>query len=779
MTERWLKLCDWLLLARPWHSLVAMLALLLIVGAHIPDLRFEAPPDTLLADDPARSFFGEIAAEFGPQDFLLVTYRPRRDDLMSELVLERIAQLSAELAEVAGVHAVNSLLEVPLLFSPPIRFADIGGELQRLRDTGVDTELARTEFNQSPLYRRSLLAGDGQGTALRVTLEPEAAEELLLGRRRLLDDLQAVLQRHRDEAALFLGGPAVAAAAMPAFVQRDFVRYGAATLAVMALVLVPLLRRLPWALIPPAAAAACGVLLPGLLGWIGQPLSAVSAYALPVALVAAAAMALRLVGGYRERLARQAARAPREVVNDTLRGMLAPLLGGAAVAAVAAAALASSALASVAALGATTGLGIVLAALVACVLVPVLLLLGAGDARQPATPSRAGLLLAGLAGRYGVAAVLLAPVLLAGGLAGMQKLQTEDRPLERFGKSSGLFQGMLEIDRELGGTDTLMIVLESDTPRQAGAGSANPWYSARGLQRLQQVHGYLDALEESAAVRSLAMFGATAAALLDGPADDQQLAAAWHGMPAARRALFLDPYLSASTARTLIVMGLNGTGAALPRLELIERVRTRLTGEFGFAPGQVRIGGLAVLQGNALRTLPRTQFIAVAVACGVLALLVLARFRSPLLALVALVPSLCTAAVVSGALGWLGVPLGTVTVAFAALAVASCGASTLHYLWDVGAQLRAGADQATALQRGGAGTAALLCYIPLGIGAPFALLAAADFRPSAHFGLLCVVALTAASGFAALLLPQLLRWCRLPACRRPPTVDDDFHPADA
>ena len=33
MTERWLKLCDRLLLARPWHSLLVMLALLLIVGA--------------------------------------------------------------------------------------------------------------------------------------------------------------------------------------------------------------------------------------------------------------------------------------------------------------------------------------------------------------------------------------------------------------------------------------------------------------------------------------------------------------------------------------------------------------------------------------------------------------------------------------------------------------------------------------------------------------------------------------------------------------------------
>ena len=376
--------------------------------------------------------------------------------------------------------------------------------------------------------------------------------------------------------------------------------------------------------------------------------------------------------------------------------------------------------------------------------------------------------------------MLLALALLAGGLAGMQKLQPEDRLLERFGQSTELFQGMREIDREFGGADTLAIVLESDTPRQAGAGSANPWYSARGLQRLQQVHDYLDALEESASVRSLALFGATAAELLDGPADDQQLAAAWRGMPAARRALLLDPYLSAATARTLIVIGLNGTGPALPRHELIERIRAQLTGELGFAPEQVRIGGLAVLQGNALRTLLRTQLIAVAAACVVLALLVLA------------------------------------PVPFAAAGAARAGAEPVHgrggqrcdglarraARHGVGRVRGAGGGElcrrhpastcgASGPNCGRAPTGRPRCSAAARVRrrccATFrwasarrsVLLAAADFRPSAHFGLLCALALTAASGFVALLLPPLLRWSGLPACRRPPTVDDDFHPADA
>jgi hypothetical protein len=91
--------------------------------------------------------------------------------------------------------------------------------------------------------------------------------------------------------------------------------------------------------------------------------------------------------------------------------------------------------------------------------------------------------------------------------------------------------------------------------------------------------------------------------------------------------------------------------------------------------------------------------------------------------------------------------------------------------------LQAGADHATALQRCRAG--GVLCYIPLGIGAACALLAASDFGPSAHFGLLCALALTVASGFTALLLPPLLLWSGRPARRRPLATGDDFHHADA
>ncbi|MBK9469504.1 MAG: MMPL family transporter [Gammaproteobacteria bacterium] len=777
MSGRWLKPCERLLLARPWHSLLVMLALLLIVGAHIPGLRVDAPVQAPGADAAARAFARGLAGEFGPQDFLVLTYRPLREDLMSELVLERIARLRVELAGVAGVHAVHSLLEVPLLFSPPIRFADIGGDLLHVQDTGVDTDLARAELMQSPLYRRSLLAGDGQQTALRITLEPEAAEALLAGQRRLLDDLHAVLARHRDEATLFLGGAALGTAATPAFVQRDFVRYGAAIPAVMALLLLALWRRPQWAIVPPAAGGACVVLLLGLLGWSARAPGAVPAGAIAVALAAASVMALRLVAACRERLAREPARAPRELVGETLHELLAPLLGGAAVAVVAALALAAGGLAPVASLGVTAALGIGLAALVASVLVPVLLLLAAGGGRQAVASPRALERLAALPARHGIAATLLALALAAGGLAGVQRLQPEDRLLERFGTSTALYRGTLDIDREFGGSDALAIVLESDTPGQAGAGSANPWYSARGLQRLRQVHEYLDVLDGSAGVRSLALFGATAAELLGGTADDGQLAAAWRGMPAARRALLLEPWLSADAPRTLVVVGLNGTGAAPPRDELAGRIRAQLVGEFGFAPEQVRIGGPAPGPGSASQTLLRTQLVAAAAACAVLALLVLARFRSPLLALLALAPSLCTAAVAVGAPGWLGVPLGPFTAAFAALAVASCAAGTLHALWRVAAALRAGADHASALQRSGA--AAALCYIPPGIGAAFALLMASDFRPSADLGLLCAVALTAAAGFTALLLPPLLLWFRLPARRSAPGREDGFDPANA
>jgi len=48
-----------------------------------------------------------------------------------------------------------SLLDVPLLYSPKIEVADLKDKLNTLLSPGVDRDLARQEFLNSPIYKES------------------------------------------------------------------------------------------------------------------------------------------------------------------------------------------------------------------------------------------------------------------------------------------------------------------------------------------------------------------------------------------------------------------------------------------------------------------------------------------------------------------------------------------------------------------------------------------------------------------------------------------------
>ena len=59
-----------------------------------------------------------------------------------------------------------SILDVPLLNSPPIPLVELTADLPTLESPKADKELARIELSESPLYRNLLLCPDAQTTAL-------------------------------------------------------------------------------------------------------------------------------------------------------------------------------------------------------------------------------------------------------------------------------------------------------------------------------------------------------------------------------------------------------------------------------------------------------------------------------------------------------------------------------------------------------------------------------------------------------------------------------------
>src|SRR5690606_32936194 len=107
--------------------------------------------------------------KFRSGDFLVVTFQPNQD-LFSDDSLDVLRSLQNDLTRVEGVTGVDSILTVPLLYSPKRSLTEIVAEVRTLETPGVDRALAKQEFLESPIYEDLILSPDGQTTALLVRL---------------------------------------------------------------------------------------------------------------------------------------------------------------------------------------------------------------------------------------------------------------------------------------------------------------------------------------------------------------------------------------------------------------------------------------------------------------------------------------------------------------------------------------------------------------------------------------------------------------------------------
>ena len=161
-----------LVLRRPAVVLTTLMLLLALALLQFPKIRIDASADSLLLKgDPALEYFREISRRYSAEDFIVVTWQPNAP-LLSDASLEPLGAMVDELRALDGVSSVVSVLDVPLLQSPPVGLGRVTSDepLPSLKDAELDRELALKEFTTSPLYSDLLVGAGGKVTAVQVNL---------------------------------------------------------------------------------------------------------------------------------------------------------------------------------------------------------------------------------------------------------------------------------------------------------------------------------------------------------------------------------------------------------------------------------------------------------------------------------------------------------------------------------------------------------------------------------------------------------------------------------
>ena len=493
------------------HALVVsflLLAIFLFLGYEARKLEVDASAETLLLeDDKDLRLTRTINKRFESPDFLVIAITPP-GDLLSEKNLDLLQRIKDDLSKLEMVESVTSLLDVPLLESPRRPLNELLQDIPTLQSPGIDKELAKQEFLNSPIYRNLLVSTDFRTTALQINLQKDEVFQALVDRRyelrqkekdgtltaaekeelakllidfkqhrdrmrikqhQLVQDVRAVMDEYRDEAKLFLGGISMIVDDLITYVKNDLQVFGLGILIFLIITLWVIFRQFRWILLPVLCCGFAMLATSGFLGMFGWEITVVSSNFISLQLIITMAITIHLIVRYRELLQKYPDADQRQLVLKTVLFMSKPCLYTALTTIAGFASLVLSGILPVINFGWMMSVGTAISLIVSFLVFPTVVVHLQKLPPNVAFESNFALTrkLAHFTERNGRAISLVSIFLILFGLSGASRLVVENSFIDYFKESTEIYQGMKVIDQHLGGTTPLDVILDFDEEENA------------------------------------------------------------------------------------------------------------------------------------------------------------------------------------------------------------------------------------------------------------------------------------------------------------------------
>ena len=656
--------------------------------------------------------------------------------------------------------------------------------LLSLKDDAALASLADERSALRLLQLRGELSVDQNETFAQVNQQYDEARAAFDGQRH--DDIAAIrniLSDYKDNATLHLGGVPMVTDDMVSYIARDLVTFGIGVLLFIVLILALIFRRIRWVALPIASCFFAGTVMVGLLGLMGWKVTVISSNFISLMLILTMSMNMHLIVRYRQLRIDQPSESQIDQVWHTMRRMFWPCLYTSLTTIIGFSSLVFSGIKPVIDFGWMMSIGLGVTFLTSFLLFPALLVwIGplANDAGAD-KPVRATALLARFTQRNGTLVLAIAGVIAILSAIGISRLQVENSFVNYFRDSTEIYQGMKLIDEKLGGTTPLDILLdltEAEDEECADTSNLDPddleyceelemlkedsdpadlWFTPFKLERIQQVHDYLDSLPEVGKVLSLVSILRAGEALNDGKEFTPfELAILYKKIPDDIREQMIEPYISIDTNDARVSLRILDSLPDLRRKELLEKITKDLQTELNIPAEKATVSGILVLYNNMLQSLFQSQIQTVGAVLLGIALMFVVLFRSIPLAIIGIIPNALAAAFVLGIMGLAKIPLDMMTITIATITIGIAVDNSIHYIYRFREEYFKQQDYNATMDICHANIGRAVLYTSITIIFGFSILVFSNFIPTILFGLLTALAMFVALIAVLTLLPKLI-----------------------
>ena len=356
-------------------------------------------------------------------------------------------------------------------------------------------------------------------------------------------------------------------------------------------------------------------------------------------------------------------------------------------------------------------------------------------------------------------------------IIGISRLEVENSFINYFSKNTEIYKGMKLIDEKLGGTTSLNVILKfpnkkkqsdeddefEDWEEDDNQNDNKYWFTKDKIDKIKEVHDYLDSLEPVGKVLSFTSIIEVAKKLNNNKTlDTLEMGVLYTKIPESIKKQVIDPYISIRNNEARISLRIKDSQDGLKRNELIKKINNDLKNKLKLDKNEFKLAGVLILFNNLLQSLFKSQILTLGLVMIGIFTMFLILFKNTKLSLIGVIPNFIAAFFILGIIGLLGIPLDMMTITIAAITIGIAVDNSIHYIYRFKEEFKKIKDYKKTLKlcHSTVGVAILNTSITIVFG--FSILVFSNFIPTIYFGVFTGIAMLLAMISVLTLLPCLI-----------------------
>jgi len=805
------KIYKKIIIEKPKFTLLILTLLLLTFGYFSKNFQLDASSDTLLLEnDPDLKYLREVNTKYGSKDFLVLTYSPEKN-LLSSDTIKNLTNLKNDLKNLNWVSNVITILDVPLLKNNDDPLAERIKNFKTLSSEDSDKKRGFDEIINSPIYKEFVISKDGKTSGILVYLKiDKKLSQLIKAKNDYLDkrdknqlnsqdkknykkflkeydkykklynqknhqninEVRKIIEKYKDTAKIHLGGIPMIADDMMTYIKNDIIVFGAGVFLFIICTLWFVFRSLTWVLIPLLSCFFSVLIMVGLLGLVGWKVTVISSNFIALMLILTMAMNIHMSVRYLQFKKENPDILNSEAILWTSSKMFWPILYTVLTTICAFLSLIFSDIKPIIDFGWMMTVGLLVSLSITFTLLPAVLniLTKENTNYKDEKKSKITSFLSKVSQKNTKTIFVSAFLVIIVSIFGITKLEVENSFINYFDKETEIYKGMKLIDDELGGTTPLEVIVkfpdkteEEDTDddfdswEDEDKDDSKYWFTRNKIDRITQVHDYLDGLESVGKVISFASIVRVAEDLNQGKKlEGLEIGVLYTKIPDTIKKEIIDPYISIENNEARISLRVLDSKKNLRRNELINKINYDLENKLGLEREEFKLAGVLILFNNLLQSLFKSQILTLGVVMLGITTMFLILFRNITLSLIGVVPNFMAAFLILGIIGLLEIPLDMMTITIAAITIGIAVDNSIHYIYRFKEEFKKINNYNATLEKchDTVGVAILNTSITIVFG--FSILVLSNFIPTIYFGVFTGIAMLLAMISVLTLLPKLI-----------------------